>query len=359
MSLAEKIVNQCLGITAKDDVSILLYPHNIPLAEEIADECFKKGADVLLNLYTYKYYLSYLTQLSTESLKQPSVFCRALTENSTVEIWMPGTYDPTVLKKFPADKNAAASEGEAKAHWPLAKEKKVRNLFVGTSLLTEPRAKTYGFNYQKWKRMMEAASNVDYEKLAASGRRLKAALEDAKTIQVKRRGGTDLTLDVTDSKWYLADGLIDQADIKEENFSDEVPAGSIYAAPKQKGAQGKVIFNAVTPYFGVNLRKIQLSFRDGKVTQFFTDPASKVARDQWKAAGGDKDRIALFGIGFNPKAEPGYTSNNIVSGAVSIGIGGNMDIGGKNKPGFTFVDQVIGATVQADGKTIVKQGKIV
>jgi leucyl aminopeptidase (aminopeptidase T) len=109
----------------------------------------------------------------------------------------------------------------------------------------------------------------------------------------------------------------------------------------------------------VRLGKIQFSFRDGRVTQFFTDADSKVARNEWKAGKGDKDRIALFGIGFNPKTEPGYTSNNIVSGAVSIGIGGNLDIGGKNKPGFFFVDQVIGATVLADGKTIVKQGRIV
>jgi aminopeptidase len=359
MSLAERIVGQCLGITAKDNVTILLYPHNIPLAEEIADECFKRGADVLLNLYTDKYYLSYLTRLSVESLRQPSVYCRALTENSTAEIWMPGTFDPTILKKIPPEKDAASSEGEAKAHWPLSKQKKVRSIYVGTSMLTEPRAKTYGFNYQKWKRMTEAAANVDYEKLAATGRKLKASLENAKTIRIRRRGGTDLTLDVSGSKWYLSDGVIDQVDIKEENFGDEVPSGSLYTAPRQNGAQGRVIFNAVTPYHGVSLRKIQLSFRDGKVTQFFTDSASRIAREEWKAGKGDKDRIALFGLGFNPKAEPGYTSNNIVAGAVSIGIGGNADIGGKNRPGYTFVDYVIGATVQADEKTVVRQGRIV
>ena len=359
MSLAEKIVSQCLDVTSKDNVTIFFYSHNIPLAEEIADQCFKKGADVLLNLYTDKYYLSYVTNLSVESLRQPSVFCQALTANSSVEIWMPGTYDPTILRKIPAEKSAAVDEGEAKAHWPLSKEKKVRSLFVGTSMLTEPRAKTYGFNYQRWKRMTEAAANVDYDLLAKTGRKLKASLEGAKTIYVKGRGGTDLTLDMTGSKWHISDGIVDKTDIKEENFGDEVPAGSIYAAPRQKGAQGRVIFNASTPYHGINLKKIQLSFRDGRVTQFFTDAASKVARNEWKAAKGDKDKIALFGIGFNPKAEPGYTSNNIVGGAVTIGIGANQDIGGKNKPGFFFVDQVIGATVKADGKTVIKQGRIV
>ena len=359
MSLAERIVNQCLGITAKDNVTILLYPHDIQLAEEIADECFKKGADVLLNLYTDKYFLSYYTNLSIESLRQPSVFCRALTANSTAEIFMGGTYDPSILKKIPEEKYAANDEGEAKAHSPLSRQRKIRNLGIGNSMLTEPRAKNYGFSFAKWKRMLDAAANVDYEKLAATGAMLKAKLENSKEIHIKGRGGTDLTLDVTGSKWYVSDGIIDPTDIKDENFTDEVPAGSIFAATKQNGAQGRVVFNASTPFHGVNLGKIQLSFRDGRVTQFFTDEVSKVAREMWKAARGDKDKIAFFGLGFNPKALPGYTSNNIVSGAVTIGIGGNEDIGGKNRPGFNFVDYVLGATVQADGKTIVRHGKIV
>jgi leucyl aminopeptidase (aminopeptidase T) len=51
-SLAKQIVNRCLNVTEKDNVSILMYPHTMKLAEEISVECFKKGADVLLNLYT-------------------------------------------------------------------------------------------------------------------------------------------------------------------------------------------------------------------------------------------------------------------------------------------------------------------
>ena len=54
MSLARSVVNDCLRITEKDNVTVFLYPHNLPLAEDVAEECFRKGADVLLNLYTDK-----------------------------------------------------------------------------------------------------------------------------------------------------------------------------------------------------------------------------------------------------------------------------------------------------------------
>lgn len=188
MSLASQIVNKCLKITEKDNVTIFLYPHNIPLAEEIAAECFKKGADVLLNLYTEKYLLSYMKELPVESLREPSVFCKTLTENSTAEIWAGATYDPAVLRKIPPEKDAAASIGEAKAHWPLQKERKVRSLYVGLSLVTKPRAKAYGFDFKNWERVIRSASSVDHDRLADQGRKLKAALSMAKRFRIKAPG---------------------------------------------------------------------------------------------------------------------------------------------------------------------------
>lgn len=67
MSLASSVVNDCLRITEKDNVTVLLYPHSLRLAEDIAEECFKSGADVILNLYTDRYMASYHDLLSVES----------------------------------------------------------------------------------------------------------------------------------------------------------------------------------------------------------------------------------------------------------------------------------------------------
>jgi leucyl aminopeptidase (aminopeptidase T) len=356
MPLAHSIVNKCLGITAKDNVTIFFYSHNLSLAEDIADECFKKGADVLLNVYTDRFLLSYMKQLSVESLRQPSVFCRALTENSSVEIWMGNTYDPSVLKRIAPEKNAAVDEGEAKAHWPLSKERKVKNLGVRLAMVTKPRAKTYGFNYAAWSRMMNEAAGVDYDKLAETGRRLREGLRDAKTIRVTGPGGTDLSFDVSGRTWRVSDGVISEDDIREENFSDEIPAGNIYVAPLEESAQGRVAFDVKTPYMGRNVNRLQWTFRDGKVVEFAGDSVAKKAREFWEKSTGDKDRIGYFAIGFNPKAKTGYTINNVASGAVSIGVGGNEDLGGTNKPGYFFVDTLSGATVEADGRAIVKNG---
>jgi leucyl aminopeptidase (aminopeptidase T) len=343
----------------KDNVTIFLYPHNLVMAEDIAEACFKKGADVLLNLYTDRYMKAYHDLLSEDSLKTPSVFCKALTENSTAEVFMAGVYDPAVLRTIDPAKSAAASEGEAKAHFPLSKEKKVRTISIGLSAVTKPRAKAYGFDYGKWGKMMQAATAVDYKKLAETGRALMDSLIDAKSISVTGYGGTDISFDISGRRWRLSDGVVDDEDIRNDNLDDEIPAGSLSLAPVEDSAQGRVAFNTSTPAMGTNVSGVRWRFAKGRLTQFSGDKSVARVKREWEKAAGDKDKLALFAIGFNPKAEVGYLVNPIANGAVSIGIGGNEFIGGKNKPGFFHMGTLTGATVKANGRIIVNKGKIV
>ncbi len=126
VQLAKKLVRQCLRVNSKDTVTIATTPQTIGLAEEIAVKCFEVGADVLLNLYTDKYYSAYMHLLSKESLREPSKFCIALTEASTVEVNLGWEEDPNALHDVPGEKVAAMFEGEQKAHHPLSTQRKVR-----------------------------------------------------------------------------------------------------------------------------------------------------------------------------------------------------------------------------------------
>ena len=358
MSLAQRVVKDCLRVTEKDNVTIFLYPHSIPLAEELSEECFKQGADVNLSLYTEKYLLALHDLLSVESLRKPSVFCRALSEVSTAEIWAGATYDPAVLKKIDPEKSAANDEGEFHAHHPITEERKVRSVGLGLPLVTKPRAKAYGFEFARWERMMEAASNVDYSKLALTGGKLKESLSGSDRIHVKGPSGTDLTFSVKGRKWFVSDGVVDDADVAEGNLSDNIPSGNIYAPPLEDSANGTITFNVKEPYYGVSLGRLTWAFKDGKITKFEGGASNKRLKDNWEKGTGDKDRIAYFAIGFNPMAKTGYTVNHIAQGAVTVGIGGNSDIGGKNKPGFFMIRSLEGATVTADGKTLLKDGRL-
>jgi spermidine/putrescine-binding protein len=85
---------------------------------------------------------------------------------------------------------------------------------------------------------------------------------------------------------------------------------------------------------------------------------ANLLKASYEKASGEKNRIAVLGVGVNPKARSGYLQDSLASGVVTIGIGGNDDIGGANKTDFYFAGVLTKATLTVDGNTIVKNGKL-
>ena len=339
-------------------MTVFFYPHTQRLAEEIATECFKVGADALLNLYTDAYWLAYMKHLSVESLRQPSVFCRGLTELSTAEFWCGATYDPAVFRKVPPEKMAANDEGETIAHEP-AHARKVRSLWLAMGQVTRPRAKAYGFSFPAWERMVREASSVPPAKLQADGKRVAAVLGSADRVRVTAPNGTDLEFSVAGRPARVSDGVVDEEDIARGAFGSSIPTGSVDVCPVETSAEGTVAFDLPQPWAGRTIRRLRWGFSGGRLTSWEGDAVAERLKDQWDRASGDRDRIAYLQIGVNPRAKFGFLQNDIVRGAVLIGAGGNQFSGGPNKSSFSHAQTVSRATVEVDGKPLVRGGKLV
>ena len=356
--LAANLVRSCLRITPDDNVTIFYYPHMQTLTEDIAEECFKIGADVNLSAYTDRFYESYMRLLSVESLKQPSVFCRALTEVSTAEFWLAGLYDPSIFRKFSPEKSAAAEEGENAAHFPIARDRKVRTLSVSMAQVTRPRAKTYGFSFPRWQKMIAAASAVTAAKLSADGRRLASLLLTSEHVHITDGGGTDLEFSIRGRRPLVFDGVVDDEDIAAGALDAVIPAGTVAVAPLEDSANGVVSFDVPQAYSGRSIKKLRWEFSDGRITSWSGDKSSEVLQKAWENGAGAKDRIGGLSIGLNPRAELGFIQNPIVRGAVSILTGGNEDLGGANGFAFGYQQTLGAANLTLDGKPIVKAGKL-
>jgi leucyl aminopeptidase (aminopeptidase T) len=357
-SLADVAVNTCLRINSDDKVTIFFSPHTTELAEDLADECHKKGADVLLDAWTDRYYYSFMTRMSVESLRQPSIWCRELTRNATAAFWVGGIYDPAVFRKIPPEKMSANNEAEYHAHYPLAQEKKLKSLGIGLASVTKPRAKAYGFNFRAWGRVMNGASTVDFDSLSKRGKELASVLQASSKIKITSPNGTNLRLSVRGRKPRVNDGMVDDQDLADGAIDASIPAGSVYTSVIEDSANGKVIFDVPTAWAGRTIRKLAWTFENGRVVAFDGDQAAQHLKKNWDSSSGDKDRIAGLSIGLNPKAKYGFLINDLVQGSVAIGIGGNEDVGGMNKPGFYHSQVLSDATFEIDGRAIVKQGRL-
>jgi hypothetical protein len=75
-------------------------------------------------------------------------------------------------------------------------------------------------------------------------------------------------------------------------------------------------------------------------------------------AEGEKDQVAVLGLGLNPKAQIGFLQDTICVGAITVGIGGNDDVGGANKTNFYFPGVITKASLTVDDNPIVQNGKV-
>ncbi|HYV08081.1 MAG TPA: aminopeptidase, partial [Thermoplasmata archaeon] len=255
------------------------------------------------------------------------------------------------------EKMAANDEAETAAHLPM-RDRKVRSLSLGISLVTRPRAKVYGFNFAAWERMVRAASSVPSKTLTTAGQKLAGILGTADTLHVTSEGGTDLTVSVRGRQPMIYDGVVDEEDIAAGVFEASIPSGSVTVLPDPASADGTVAFDTSQAWAGRSVRKLNWEFRNGRLTAFDGDAGAAALKKQYDLASGDKDRIAAISIGTNPKAQVGFLQNSIVRGAVSIALGGNEFLGGPNKSSFGFESTIRAATLEADGKEIVRDGRL-
>ncbi len=68
--------------------------------------------------------------------------------------------------------------------------------------------------------------------------------------------------------------------------------------------------------------------------------------------------FAGIGFGLNPKALPGFLQNSIVSGAVTVGIGDNRDVGGSNNSSYGFAEPLAHGTVEIGGKPMIQRRRL-
>lgn len=355
--LARKVVNDSLRINSNDVVTITTWDHTIDIANAMAVECFKQGADAMISLWTDEYYYGLLRELTEESLGEPSKICQAFTEAETATINLFGPKNPEGLKTLPPSKLNAWGEGERKAHYPRNIEKGVRNVSLPLALLTPQRAKTYGFKLENWKKVINNALAMDLKKIAKKGREVKAALGKAHKVHLTAPNGTNLTFELNKRPIHVDDGIIDKADIKGKSLDAQLPAGSVLTTIVETSGNGKITFDRPLQQLGLNIPGIELKFKDGKATSMKAKKNFEVISKLCEKASGDRDKIGYIQIGLNPKAQYGYLMDYIVEGAVQIGIGDNEYIGGKNNSSFGLAATLGKATLKIDGKTLIKNGR--
>lgn len=354
--MADTIVNKCLRVSKKDVVIVSTYEHTIDLAEEIAATCFDREADVLMTLDTDRVFYHHLHVLPESNLRQTSAHCMGLSRYSTVNIFIGGPEDPKPMSKVPPGKYAALFQGE-QPHGDYMRKQKIRIGYLGIGVVTPQRAEVYGFDYEKWKRVVAAASAVDPAEMRKFGNKLKRVLDRGKHMHITTKAGTDLSCDLGNRKGFVFTPTLTKANMEKGLFGVSIPAGDVSIAPIEKSVKGKAFFDVPQPSVGKLVEGMRWTFKDGRVKSFTAKKNVKAIKGMWDKGHGDKDRLAWVSFGINPKGKVGFLENYLAMGAVTLGLGSNDELGGKNKSDAGASASMSRATVEVDGRVILKNGK--
>jgi len=356
--LARSIVVDSLRPKPYEPVIISTYPHTIELAEQINLECQKVGADPFMVLETDKTFYGQFKNFSEENLRKVSAHCLGIADYARSYVYLGGPRDPGPMIRVPREKFAALFEGE-EAHHVKNLEKKPKTLGVALGPITRERARVYGFNFAKWKKSVEDAIAVNYTRLQASGSQAASLLGRPAEVRVTADNGTDLRFKLAGEPRIpdVDDGVISDEDVAAGNTDASLPAGAVYVAPLEESAQGTFVSDAGIPQVGRVIEGLSWTFRDGRAVEFTAKRNLVAAQTGWEGATGDRDRLATFAVGINPRAKPGFLQSIAVSGAVTIGIGDNRDLGGQNVSSYGFPGTLVHGTVEIGGKVVIDRGK--
>jgi hypothetical protein len=200
------------------------------------------------------------------------------------------------------------------------------------------------------------------------GRRLEA-LERAvrgHTVRVTAPNGTDLRFLVpADAHMHRNTGDASKEKVRDarsvRDREEELPA-SVLRTTNLKGMQGTFV-----GYVSFDTRSglAKATFADGRVTSLMSLRGAAAEVHAWDVGTGAKDRPGEFVISSNPALAAVLPSGYMPyygygAGVVRLAIGDNWESGGSNRSSNgEFLLFLPGATLSADGVTLVKAGTLV
>lgn len=352
------VVDKCLRIGEEDRVAIFTWRHTLDLAEAFALECRRIGAKTILEVETDNLYYHTMLDLPLKYLRKPNPFSLGLLDVATANIFISGPEDPERLKKITPERMSAIVDGD-KAYSNKFLDKKIRSANVYLGYVTPQRAKTYGFDLEKWSANVTAAIDVDYSLMREKGKKVAERLEKASVAHVTGDNGTDLTISLDGGTAHIDDGVVDDDDMRSGATFTMIPAGCVAITPKERSANGTFASNIPEADSGLLIHGITWRFKNGRLTSFTGGKNIQAISRRCEIARGDRDQASWLMIGLNPNAQGGYLHNNIVFGGVTLGIGDNRELGGKIESDFAAKCTLLNSTLELDGKCMIKNGKLV
>jgi leucyl aminopeptidase (aminopeptidase T) len=356
--LAPKLV-QSAGIKAGDLVTITGGLLMVRQMEALGAEVQKAGGRPLLFLDSPRLTRELYASVPEDVIaKSPTSYEKFAAQNVAVAFYLPSGEDFASVRSV--DRRSQVDQALAKLNAASRPERDkgiTRSLFIGIPMPSD--TASIQMDYPAYADMTWTAVDADYSAIRAKGEAIKQILQGAKHLRVTSPEGTDFTVDLGKRPVVVGAGLV-PAGTKgnEAQRSAGLPGGTVRFAPIETSANGKL--RAAEDQCSQPVKDEAIDVKNGVATSVTAGSDEECLKQSMKDAG----RFGSIVIGLNPAIQyshiPSYGPQLETSaGVVSLSFGSNGYLGGSNPPvGGGWTVPLLKATVEADGKVIVKDGKL-
>ena len=355
--LAKTVLRKSLHVKAGENVIVETWNHGLPVATEFVHQARAIGARPMLLFEDEGAFWRSAAELPKGKVGHVGGHEWKALEAADAYVFLPGPADITRVHEVGEDRFYAAI-GYNDEWYKRAKRYRIRGARIGLGYATPERAVSYGLDLDGWRRTVLEASAVDPREIRRAGRALHAALSKKGRLEITAGNGTRFACELSGRMAAFEDAEVTEEDVDRGSNMADVPAGEVYVCPDAASGEGTIRFDRPIPATGRWIRDIAFTFEDGRAKWTAAGDVTSLQRT-WQKAKGPKDRLAYVDVGLNPKARLGFLGDAMVAGVVSVGIGANAGLGGKNKTDFYLGGTLTGATVTIGGKTVVEGGRIV
>jgi len=353
---------QSARVATGDKVVVTGSVRDAALMEHVAIETMKAGGQPLIVLSSEQ-----LTRRSYDEVPEKydttePAFDLVLANAADVQISIEVGETEGLLAGVPEARLTART----KAYEPVTEtvlRRNVRLVSLGNDLYpTASLSQRLGMTQPELESKFWNAASVPPDALRAKGAALRDVIAKAKNVAVTHPNGTDITFAVDGGRGFVSDGAISADQVKQGGAAllTWLPAGELILPAAAGTADGRVVVDKVL-WRGQEIRNLTLVYSKGRLTAMTADSNLEGLKEAYDGSGGAKDQFGYIDIGLNPEARLPLGTGRVVwmaPGAITLGLGDNRGFGGTNASEFGLATQLGGATLKADGVTVIESGNL-
>ena len=223
--------------------------------------------------------------------------------------------------------------------------------------------------FRRLSEIYDAALDLDRGALTAHQRRLIDALRGAR-VQITDRRGTRLAVRLPPAAhFHLGNGDASRAFIESyarpgsaRDREVELPAGAIRTVDLLE-AEG-ILVTPPEVFAGRQVGRLRLEFAGNRITGIAAEHHDAFVQAAWRAETGDRDRFGELNLGVSPKLAmvpglPAIPYYGYGAGVIRVSVGDNAESGGSYRSSYHQWFFLTDATVTADGRPVVEDGRLV